>query len=74
MRVDLQDNWFINDVFIVAAKFVGEPVDVVPDFWKIGEFSAWNLLRENTVGLYVFRNVIESELERSSRDDTITTG
>jgi hypothetical protein len=74
VRIDLQDNWFINDVFIVAAKFVGEPVNVVPYFRKIGEFFAWNLLWENTVGLYVLGNVIETELERSSRDDTITTG
>jgi hypothetical protein len=73
VRVNLQNNRFIDDIFVVSAKFVCEPINVVSDLWKICKLFAWDFFRENTVGFNIFRNMIKTKFKRSSGYDTITT-
>ncbi len=74
MGVDLENDGFVDDIFVVAAKFVGESINIVTHLRKVCKLATWNFLRENTVGLNVFRYVVETELEGSSGNNTVTTG
>lgn len=74
MGVDLQNDGFVYDVFVVATKFIGEAIYIVAHLVEVCKLSTWNFFWENTVGLNVFGNVVETELERSSGNYTVTTG
>ena len=74
VREDLKHNGFVDDVLLCTAHLIRETNDVVSDFTEFGEFLSWNLVGEHSVRLNSFVHVVQTHLEWTSSDDTVTTG
>ena len=73
MRVDVEDNRVINDVSLRARDFVCEGDDRVANLLEIGEFLSLDLLGELGPGLLALGLMVETELEGSTGDQTVTS-
>lgn len=62
MGINLENDGFVDNIFIGSAKFVCETINVVTHLMEVCELAAWNFLWENTIGLNVFADVIKTEL------------
>lgn len=72
MGVDSQHNWLIDDIFTFTADFVCQEVDCLFNFCKISELLVGNFV-ELCPWLNVLGCMIESQLQGSPCDDTITS-
>lgn len=71
--INVEYNWFVNDVLVFSTNFISKFFNRDSDFLKIEKFLAWNFLREHRPWLGSLWGVIESELKRSSGDNSITS-
>lgn len=74
VRVHVEHDRVVNDVGVGATDLVGERNDGVSDFLKVCEFLSFHLLREFGPRLGPLGLMVESELERATRHETISSG
>jgi len=54
VRINVQNDWLVNDSLLCSSYFVGKHVDVVSDLsWEIEKLLSWNFF-ENTPRLRIF--------------------
>lgn len=72
MRENIENDWLVDNVLLLSANFVCEEVDCLLDFLEVSEFLIWNFI-EFGPRLNVFGGMVESQLKRSSRNNTLKT-
>ena len=60
MRVNVENDWLINDILLCSCYFVCKYVDLVSDLLEIKELLAWNFFKDSPRLSFIMQ-VIQSE-------------
>jgi len=72
MRVDRKHDWLINNILALTTNLVGQKVNRLLDFGEVGELLIWHLF-ELCPRLDIFCRMVQTQLEGTARNDTITS-
>jgi len=72
MRKNVEYNWFVDDIFLLTANFIGQEVNGFLYFLEVSEFLIGNFFKLGP-WLNKLRGVIQSQFKRSSGNNTIST-
>lgn len=74
MRVHLKNDRLVNNVLVGTAHLVSQVNNVVSHLLEVSELLALDLVGEDSEGSSSLVHMVETQLKRSSSDDTVTTG
>lgn len=74
MGVNIKDDWVVHDVGVRTTYLISQADDSVSHLIEVGEFLASQLLRELSPRLGALALMVEAQLKRSSRYETIASG
>jgi len=73
MGVDRENDWFIDNVLTLTTDLICQEVNGLLDLSEVSELLVWHLIKLGP-WLDLITDVIQSKLEWTSSDDTISPG